>query len=521
MTRRVSVLDSYYCSSLRQRSHVLEGVEARNEEIGGELDDLGEQDGDLISALEKQVEKTRRGRLRVQKSEDRKRKVEQRLMAAYQRMESSSKGRGTVKPIRFRSSPQDATKNKKQAAEDARKRREREYSETPSEATPSPLRPKDYEDARKDARKEADLMSKFKGTDDPRGLDGFLSQLNVRLRLNDSEVVEEIFVNTAESLLQVQRTPEWFEHAFNDTLTELYVNYYDPSMRTLLLAKWQQTQQAHTQSFEEYLKELERQRNMFKSSTETLAGINDSDRNHQETDATNNNADAATGSTPRRVNYKVLRENNRCCRCFRVGHISSVCEAPEPASLSSRCLSCGGSHETSLCRLSQKVGVQNLQCRRCKGSGHVAHICRGVKVANKTPSTSASGLSTTKDDPPEGPSTKTSTSTQQQDDKQDPKVHPLSMLSEMDTDTDPLYTEIRFVAAKPFKCTAMIDTGAARVYVRQSLTKSLEEAGAVAGSRQVNRRIVLADGHEGLVTRPLPLRRLPSMSSSPRVAMSA
>ncbi|KAF4741701.1 hypothetical protein FOZ62_001444, partial [Perkinsus olseni] len=96
----VSVLDSYYCSSLRQRSHVLEGVEARNEEIGGELDDLGEQDGDLISALEKQVEKTRRGRLRVQKSEDRKRKVEQRLMAAYQRMESSSKGRGTVKPIR-------------------------------------------------------------------------------------------------------------------------------------------------------------------------------------------------------------------------------------------------------------------------------------------------------------------------------------------------------------------------------------------------------------------------------------
>ncbi|KAF4732400.1 hypothetical protein FOZ63_024835, partial [Perkinsus olseni] len=131
-----------------------------------------------------------------------------------------------------------------------------------------------------------------------------------------------------------------------------------------------------------------------------------------------------------------------------------------------------------------KVGVQNLQCRRCKGSGHVAHICRGVKVANKAPSTPASGLSTTKDDPPEGPSTKTSTSTQQQGDKQDPKVHPLSMLSEMDTDTDPLYTEIRFVATRPLKCTAMIDTGAARVYIRQSLTKSLEEAGAVAGSRQ-------------------------------------
>ncbi|KAF4682896.1 hypothetical protein FOZ60_010005 [Perkinsus olseni] len=112
-----------------QRSHVLEGVEGRNEEIGGELDDLGEQDGDLISALEKQVEKTRRGRLRVQKSEDRKRKVEQRLMAAYQRMEASSGDRGSVKPIRFRSSPQDATKNKKQAAEDARKRREQEYSE--------------------------------------------------------------------------------------------------------------------------------------------------------------------------------------------------------------------------------------------------------------------------------------------------------------------------------------------------------------------------------------------------------
>ncbi|EER01578.1 hypothetical protein Pmar_PMAR000268 [Perkinsus marinus ATCC 50983] len=70
------------------------------------------------------------------------------------------------------------------------------------------------------------------------------------------------------------------------------------------------------------------------------------------------------------------------------------------------------------------------------------------------------------------------------------------MLSEMDTGTDPLYTEISFVAAKPLKCTAMIDTGAARVYIRQSLTKSLEKAGAVAGSRQVNRRILLADGHE-------------------------
>ncbi|KAF4711060.1 hypothetical protein FOZ63_022683, partial [Perkinsus olseni] len=125
----------------------------------------------------------------------------------------------------------------------------------------------------------------------------------------------------------------------------------------------------------------------------------------------------------------------------------------------------------------------------------------GVKVANKAPSTPASGLSTRKDDPPEGPSSKTSTSTQ--DEKQDPKVHPLSMLSEMDTDTDPLYTEIRFVAAKPLKCTAMIDTGAARVYVRQSLTKSLEEAGALAGSRQVNRRIVLADGHETFATKEI------------------
>ncbi|EER01899.1 hypothetical protein Pmar_PMAR025059, partial [Perkinsus marinus ATCC 50983] len=35
-------------------------------------------------------------------------------------------------------------------------------------------------------------------------------------------------------------------------------------MRTLLLAKWQQTQQSHTQSFEVYLKELERQRVLLK-----------------------------------------------------------------------------------------------------------------------------------------------------------------------------------------------------------------------------------------------------------------
>ncbi|KAF4705252.1 hypothetical protein FOZ62_001181, partial [Perkinsus olseni] len=126
------VLELYSCiigeSQFAEISHMLEGVEARIEEIGGELDDLGEQDGELINDLEKQVEKTRRDRMRVQKAEDHKQKVEQRLMAAYHRMESSSKGRGTVKPIRFRSSPQDATKNKKQAAEDARKRREQEYS---------------------------------------------------------------------------------------------------------------------------------------------------------------------------------------------------------------------------------------------------------------------------------------------------------------------------------------------------------------------------------------------------------
>ncbi|KAF4706158.1 hypothetical protein FOZ62_016848 [Perkinsus olseni] len=127
------VLKLYSCiigeSHFAEISHMLEGVEARIEEIGGELDELGEQDGELINNLEGQMEKTRRDRMRVQKAEDHKQKVEQRLMAAYQRMESSSKGRGTAKPIRFRSSPQDATKNKKQAAEDARKRREQEYSE--------------------------------------------------------------------------------------------------------------------------------------------------------------------------------------------------------------------------------------------------------------------------------------------------------------------------------------------------------------------------------------------------------
>ncbi|EER00734.1 hypothetical protein Pmar_PMAR002494, partial [Perkinsus marinus ATCC 50983] len=189
---------------------------------------------------------------------------------------------------------------------------------------------------------------------------------------------------------------------------------------------------------------------MFKSSTETLAGINAPDQSQPRTGVLNNNTNAAAESTPRRVNYKVLRDNNRCCRCFRIGHISSACEATEPASLSSRCLSCGGSHETSSCRLSQKVGVQNLQCRRCKGSGHVAHICRGVKAVDKSQPTLATDLSRSHSDSAQEPMT-TASSNIRQEDKQDPKVHPLSMLSEMDTGTDPLYTEISFVAAKPLK----------------------------------------------------------------------
>ncbi|KAF4646972.1 hypothetical protein FOL47_005279, partial [Perkinsus chesapeaki] len=208
------------------------------------------------------------------------------------------------------------------------------------------------------------------------------------------DVIEKILSTTTGSILDVQRTPEWFEESYNDILTELYTNYYDPAMRTLLLAQWQQEHQGHTVTLEQYLKTLEGQRTLLQHNKhyitdadfveklllttrspykDWVAQYQAEERDPKEvvrllrSRARSETAQAmykptnisvplaglcstqsqdAVGNVsedqPRRVNYKALRDSKRCCRCFRLGHISSACEVDQPTLLSSRCLSCGG-----------------------------------------------------------------------------------------------------------------------------------------------------------------------------------
>ncbi|EER07964.1 hypothetical protein Pmar_PMAR026461 [Perkinsus marinus ATCC 50983] len=108
---------------------MIEGMELRVESVARELDEFERRDGALINTLEKQVEKARRDKLRLEKAQAHKKRIERRLIAAYERMEKPDEKSKPAKPIRFRSVPTDATQKRRQTAEEIRKQALKEYTE--------------------------------------------------------------------------------------------------------------------------------------------------------------------------------------------------------------------------------------------------------------------------------------------------------------------------------------------------------------------------------------------------------
>ncbi|KAF4703737.1 hypothetical protein FOZ63_030338 [Perkinsus olseni] len=180
-----------------------------------------------------------------------------------------------------------------------------------------------------------------------------------------------------------------------------------------------------------------------------------------------------------------------CGRCFQVGHLADSCTASSPASLASRCLVCGrGGHKVANCRLR---GNRLLTCKRCNSRGHVSFICRNTMAAKTEPVADSSSL-------PPKPADASAIEARGGDeehldvDDEVPKwlmtvnsVDPIQGLPE-DSSSRPLTVDVEFKsvrsASEPFRIKALLDTGAARSFVRSS-TRNRIPADCIIESRKV------------------------------------